>query len=64
MITNCDNIFFRSCGILAEELGDALQVRSLAAAGAGAAELEQGLCKLAVLDVGELVDEVVLVTKR
>ena len=34
--------------LLAEELGDALQVRGLAAAGAGAAELEQGLCELAV----------------
>ena len=59
-----------------EELVDALQVRGLAAADAGAAELEQGLCELAVLDVarcncfiqwcsrplaGELVDEVVLV---
>ena len=29
--------------LLAEELGDALQVRGLAAAGAGAAELEQRL---------------------
>ena len=29
--------------LLAEELGDALQVRGLAAAGAGSAELEQGL---------------------
>ena len=47
--------------LLAEELGDALEVRGLAAAGAGAAELEQGLCELAVLDVGLLVDEVVLV---
>ena len=47
--------------LLAEELGDALEVRGLAAAGAGAAELEQGLCELAVLDVGFLVDEVVLV---
>ena len=43
--------------LLAEELGDALEVRGLAAAGAGAAELEQGLCELAVLDVGLLVDE-------
>ena len=32
--------------LLAEELGDALEVRGLAAAGAGAAELEQGLCEL------------------
>ena len=47
--------------LLAEELGDAFEVRGLAAAGAGAAELEQGLCELAVLDVGLLVDEVVLV---
>ena len=42
-------------------LGDALEVRGLAAAGAGTAELEQRLCELAVLDVGFLVDEVVLV---
>ena len=34
--------------LLAEELGDALEVRGLAAAGAGAAELEQRLCELAV----------------
>ena len=34
--------------LLAEELGDALEVRGFAAAGAGAAELEQGLCELAV----------------
>ena len=47
--------------LLTEELGDALQVRGLAAAGAGAAELEQRLCELAVLDVGLLVDEVVLI---
>ena len=47
--------------LLAEELGDALEVRGLAAAGAGTAELEQRLCELAVLDVGLLVDEVVLV---
>lgn len=47
--------------LLAEELGDALEVRGRAAAGAGTAELEQGLCELAVLDVGLLVDEVVLV---
>ena len=55
-----------ACGVghhhlLAEELGDALEVRGLAAAGAGAAELEQRLCELAVLDVGLLVDEVVLI---
>ena len=42
-----------------EEIGDALEVRGLAAAGAGTAELEQRLCELAVLDAGELVDEVV-----
>ena len=42
-------------------LGDALEVRGLAAAGAGTAELEQRLCELAVLDVGFLVDEVVLI---
>ena len=47
--------------LLAEELGDALEVRGLAASGAGTAELEQRLCELAVLDVGLLVDEVVLV---
>ena len=47
--------------LLTEELGDALEVRGLAAAGAGTAELEQRLCELAVLDVGFLVDEVVLV---
>ena len=47
--------------MLAKELGDALQVRGLAAASAGTTELEQGLCELAVLDVGFLVDEVVLV---
>ena len=35
---------------VAEELGDQLDIRSLAAASAGAGELEQGLLELAVLD--------------
>ena len=47
--------------LLTEELGDAFQVRSLTATCASAGEFEQRLSELAVLDRGELVDEVVLI---
>ena len=45
-------------------LAKELDVRGLATASAGTDELEQRVCELAVLDVGLLVDEVVLVAKR
>ena len=42
--------------MVTEELGDGLDVRGLAAAGAGARELEERLCELGVLHRSELVD--------
>ena len=47
--------------LLTEELGDSLEVRSLTATCASAGEFEERLCELAVLNVGLLIDEVVLI---